>query len=328
MKTWKAVVGLIAVAALGIGYARWQARPLTVPELITLYKLPNSQFAEIDGVQVHYAVDGAKDLPCVVMLQGVNQNLRIYDGVVDAMKSDFHMLRIDTLTMGLTAPDPKMEYGADRNQRIVEALTQRLGLTRCSFLTNGGGGRITYRYATAHPERVERVIFINSAGAPHNYPPAPAPSLFDRAKGWISPRNAWADRLYSEFGSIPPSPEWVQMTYDMNRRAGLDKEIKIAKVAASGDDAEKYLPNLRMPTLVLWGTTSHATPVSDVKVFEKALSNSPSMTKLYEHAGHHPFLEYPKDVVRDMTAFLKGERDGELRQPVQAETPTAGATVP
>ena len=325
MSALKVVVGVVVVAALFVGYTRWEARPLTIPELSAKYKLPNSQFADIDGVQVHYAEDGAKDLPCVVMLQGVNTNLRIWDPIVDDLKKTFRLIRIDTLTMGLTSPDPKGDYSAGRNPHIIETMMDRLGAPRCAFVTNGGGGRIAYRIADSHPERVERIVMMNSAGAPHD--PAKRPAPPNAVKAFFAPYSAFAGTTRRDYGAVPPTEAFIRQNYDMNRRAGLASEIKLAKVGAAGDDAQSYLPKVRVPVLLIWGATDVQVPIEDLAVFERSLTNAPNMTKVYKDAGHYPYLEHPKDAVRDITAFLSGAYDGELRQPAQSETPPANATV-
>ncbi len=311
----KILAAAVVIAALtgGIGYARWTQRPLTLAELTAIYKLPNSQFTEIDGLKVHFAENGAKDLPCLVLAQGATMNLRLWDDLVSRLQPQFHILRIDTLTQGLTAPDPQGDYSAGHDTRILETFMQRLGLTRCTFIGNGGGGRIAYRYAAAHPAQVDKLVLIASEGAPH---PVPAPkrqvAKFRRLVGLFSAKNAWTDRFYESFGAIPPTRELLQMTYDMNRRAGLEDEQRLADAAhAGGDDAEAVLPKITAPTLLLWGTGDTTTPSMDAESFAAWLTSAPSTTRLYNFAGHYPFIEFPKDVTRDILEFLSGAHQGD-----------------
>src|SRR4051812_17775852 len=79
-----AVLIVLGAIAAGAGYVALTTGMLEIPiaELKAKYELPNSKFMDIDGIQVHYAEDGSKDLPTLVLIHASFMNLRSWDQLV------------------------------------------------------------------------------------------------------------------------------------------------------------------------------------------------------------------------------------------------------
>ena len=131
-----AIVIVLAAVAAGAGYVALTRGLFEIPmaEMKAKYALPNSKYMDIDGIQVHYAEDGAKDLPTLVLIHASFMNLRSWDQLTKDLSSQFHIVRLDLLTFGLTGPDPKNEYSTERNLLIVDELTRRLGIEKFHIL--------------------------------------------------------------------------------------------------------------------------------------------------------------------------------------------------
>jgi pimeloyl-ACP methyl ester carboxylesterase len=67
---------------------------------------------------------------------------------------------------------------------------------------------------------------------------------------------------------------------------------------------EKDLPNIKAPTLILWGDKDKIIDISSVPVFEKGLKNH--KTVIIKDCGHCPMMEKPQETATQYLDFVKG----------------------
>jgi proline iminopeptidase len=68
------------------------------------------------------------------------------------------------------------------------------------------------------------------------------------------------------------------------------------------DNSEKY-KNIKSPVLVLTGKYDFGAPYHLWEEFNGIIPNF--TLKVYEHAGHNPFMEYPEDFTKDVLEWVK-----------------------
>lgn len=60
-------------------------------------------------------------------------------------------------------------------------------------------------------------------------------------------------------------------------------------VKSVNEDLKGEMPNIKAPTLLVWGENDTATPVSDAKTMEKLIPNAGLV--VLKNAGHFAFVE-------------------------------------
>jgi pimeloyl-ACP methyl ester carboxylesterase len=301
-----ALLGAAGVAALALERG-WLEVPLA--DLTRRYALPESRFVAIDGVNVHYVDSGTGD--AVVLLHASYQSLRSWDALAGLLDDRFRVIRLDLSGAGLTGPDPTGQYGIERSMALVIGLLDELGLGQAAVVGTSSGGITAFRLAAAHPERVTRLILINAAGLPRTAatnplrPPPSGPAGWVQAR-WRS-RGFWEQSLSDNF--VPPhrpSPDLVQMTFDLNRRAGWrDITARFLANFRTGDP-QAVLMDVRAPTLILWGLENRTLSHLEAEVFAYWLPNATVTIRKYPGLGHYAYLEEPAVVAGDIAAFLAG----------------------
>ena len=107
----------------------------------------------------------------LVFLHGLLVNGRLWDGVAERLAPDFRCIVPDLPLGSHAAP---MNSDADLTPpgiaRLVVDLGDALGLDRVTLVGNDSGGAISQLVATAHPNRVGRLILTN-CDAYDNFPP-------------------------------------------------------------------------------------------------------------------------------------------------------------
>ena len=289
---------------------------LSLQELEQRYATDDSRFADIDGVRLHYMDQGSGDP--VLLLHASFMNLRTWDSLAGALSADHRVLRPDVLISGLTGPEPNGEYSFERNLELVLGLMDRLEIPRFSIVATSSGGIIGYRLASRYPDRVTRLVLVNSAGLPRTARTNP-----NRARGrrsllsWIreryqSPANVYG-ALDQNFIEPHEPPEWlVDMNYDMWRREGR-REAGAAQLRSfRTGDPQALLAKITAPTMVLWGLDNQTVVHLEADVFQHWLTSAPTLVKKYPGVGHYLYLEIPDEFERDVKDFLAGELDEEL----------------
>ena len=71
------------------------------------------------------------------------------------------------------------------------------------------------------------------------------------------------------------------------------------------EDQKKYLPKIKVPTLLIWGQNDTAISIKDAKIMEKLIPDSGLV--LYENSGHYSYLENLNNCIIVLFEFLKND---------------------
>lgn len=178
-----AIVVLIALASFWL----W-APDKPRASLEAKYLAAPGDMLDVAGVGLHVRDSGPKDAPAIIMLHGFGSSLHTWEGWARALEQDYRVIRLDLPGSGLSGPDPTGDYTDARTTEILLALMNRLGLARASLAGNSIGGRIAWRFAATHPERVIKLVLVAPDGVESDgivYGRAPVVSGTARAMRYV-----------------------------------------------------------------------------------------------------------------------------------------------
>lgn len=298
--------GLILLALCATGFLFWSAtRGLDPATLEARYALPTDQFIDVDGLRVRVRTEGPKDAPMLVLLHGFTFSLESFDGWAQTLSKTRRVIRYDLAGHGLTGPDAQKRYAIAERVAFHEKVMNALGVDKADLAGNSLGGLIAWRYAAAHPDRVGRLILIDSGGYSINGVgdtpvEAPAPMkaflLTAPAAGVATAFGA----IYGDDAKITPAR--LSLARDMMRRRGNGQAAieHIAEFTLPDPTAE--LAKVTAPTLILWGEADAFIPLDHADKFRDTIADS--VLKTYPGAGHAPHEEIVAETIEDATAFL------------------------
>ena len=114
------------------------------------------------GADLHYRLDGPHGAPPVVFSNSLGCDWHMWDAQVAALEDRFRLVRYDTRGHGRSGdagePVTLEELAGD-----VLALMDHLGITRSHLCGLSLGGATALWLAAHHPERLDRVVFANTA---------------------------------------------------------------------------------------------------------------------------------------------------------------------
>ena len=134
-------------------------------------KLPDyhfqSRFLTLSGHKLHYLDEGSG--PAVVMVHG-NPNWTYYwRKLIPALSDRFRCLALDHIGCGLSDKPDDAHYSYTLSQRIadLESWTDSLSISGpISLIAHDWGGMIACGFAVRHPERISKLVLLNTAAFP------------------------------------------------------------------------------------------------------------------------------------------------------------------
>jgi 3-oxoadipate enol-lactonase len=119
-------------------------------------------FADVPGARLHYRMDGARDLPLLVLSNSLGTDVSMWEPQMDALLPHCRVLRYDTRGHGQSAVPPG-PYSVDDLGRDVVALLDHVEAARASFCGLSMGG-VTGMWLGIHaPSRIDSLVLANTA---------------------------------------------------------------------------------------------------------------------------------------------------------------------
>ncbi len=285
----------------------------TIPlsKLKEKYADSESKIIQIDDMNIHYKDEGQG--PVLILLHGVCSSLHTWDGWTERLKDRYRIIRLDIPGFGLTGPAPdKSFYQIDAAVKLFEKLTTAMKLEKFSIAGNSMGGYIAWKYTLKNPDKVEKLILIDSVGFPQPLPWfisfASNPLVRPYARH-IMPRFIFDKVVYQVYGDKSKVTKKVKDRYfelamrDGNKDAMVDVFTEFRK-QAKDKNLSRGIKDLKPPTLVMWGTKDALIPFKYFDNWKKELPTAKFIQ--YEGAGHIPMEEIPDETARDADMFLSG----------------------
>jgi proline iminopeptidase len=202
----------------------------------------------------------------------------------------------------------------------LEALRIHLKQDRLFLAGHSWGGMLAMAYAAAHPDRIDRLILIDSGGPTLEF----GTWFEDNIRARMRPEDVEAERYWKEAAKRGVSADKAEVeavraitpAYFFDRAKGLafaaqmpddslDAEGSAMLFAdlAKSYDVRAGLRTLDRPTLIVHG---HQDPIGD-KTAEDLHSLIQSSTLIYlDECGHFPWLEQPEAFRQAIDSFLAG----------------------
>lgn len=128
-----------------------------------------SHYLETRGLRLHYLDEGPAEAPPVLMLHGNPTWSFYYRNLVLALRDGYRCIVPDHVGCGLSDKPGDEAYDYRLQSRIedLETLLESLSLTRpLTLVVHDWGGMIGFAWAVRNPERVGRLVILNTAAFP------------------------------------------------------------------------------------------------------------------------------------------------------------------
>ena len=314
-----ALVFLIGFAVLLGGAAVWAWTPdKSLDELEATYLRSKADYLDVAGLRLHVRDDGPRDAPVIILLHGLASSLHTWEPWAADLSAQYRVIRYDQPGFALTGPDPSGDYSDDRGVAVLGALMDRLGVGEAVLAGNSMGGKIAWKFAAAHPERVRALVLISPDGFASpgfQYGKAPEVPMIMNLMTYVLPKAMLRASLEPAYANPKRlTDKTVDRYYDMLIAPGVRSAIIDRMKQTILVDPVPLLKQVRCPVLLLWGEKDGMIPVANAQDYLKALPDA-RLSPLSD-LGHVPFEEDPQTSLKPVRDFLSS-----LPPPRQAASP-------
>jgi pimeloyl-ACP methyl ester carboxylesterase len=156
---------------------------------MTTQNEPTSHFCASQGLKIHYLDWGNKDAPTLLLLHGTRDHARSWDWTARALRKSWHVVAMDLRGHGDSAWSPDGAYLLPYHLLDLVELADHLGPAPVTMVAHSFGGSVASRYAGIYPERVRKMVFVDSLGpAPDTLESWAKEGPVKRSRNWIAQR--------------------------------------------------------------------------------------------------------------------------------------------
>ncbi len=217
----------------------------------------------------------------LIILHGLMGNLSNFDGVFDHFSNLGYRIIMPELPLYTL---PILKTNVKNLSGFVKSFAKHLGLKKYILIGNSLGGHVALYHTKSNSDKVIGLVLTGSSG------------LYENAMGGSYPKRGDYEYIKNKTQDVFYDPkiatkEVVDDVFNtLNDRSKLIRTLAIAKSAIRHNMA-KDLPNMHLPTCLLWGKNDNVTPPEVAEEFHSLLPNS----ELYwlDKCGHAPMMEHP-----------------------------------
>lgn len=307
------LVGLAAIVAIA-GYFALKRSDIAYETLAARYESAASRYVDLPGgVRMHYRDQGAQGGPTLVLIHGFSASLHTWEPWVERLGDRYRIVSLDLPGHGLTSAPAGYRPSMQGYAEIVSAFARTQGLERFFIAGNSMGGHVAWEYALAHPEQVQALILVDSAGWPDTRADAEGkPLVFRLLQSPLAPllRDLDTTRMTRDalLTAFPARPELVDESmvarYTELSRAPGRRDVLLALMSESSRSyaTPERLAALAMPVLILQGSQDALIPAEHARQFKDAIPHAELL--VFEGAGHAPQEEIADDSAVAVREFL------------------------
>jgi pimeloyl-ACP methyl ester carboxylesterase len=216
----------------------------------------------------------------LLLLHGLFGALSNWEGVVSRFSKNFRVV----IPMLPIYEMPIREAGLEGLQKFVEDFVAFKSLNKMIIMGNSLGGHVALLYTLSNADKVKKLILTGSSG------------LFEDSMGGSYPKRGNYDYIrervaYTFYDPKVATKDLVDEVFETTK--SIPKCMRIVAIAKSAQrhNMADEIPNIKAPTLLVWGLNDTITPPIVAHEFNRLIPNSD--LKFIDRCCHAPMMEHP-----------------------------------
>ena len=245
----------------------------------------------VNNLAVEYIDEGSG--PTILMLHGWKDTLHTFDPLLREFSGQYRIIRLDLPGFGASQMPPR-DWDLQDYVDFVCAFIEKQNLTIDILVGHSFGGRITIKGVSNMALKPQKIVLIAAAGLAQRRTTRNAILAFVAKVGKV-------------VTAIPPLSFWRK---DLRRRlyehVGRDYfasgALRGTFLKIVGEDLANAAANIKIPTLLIWGSEDDQTPLEEGRRIHEIIKGSQLET--FQNAGHFVHKERPEQVARRIELFI------------------------
>lgn len=269
----------------------------------------SKQFARVDGHRIAY-IDEGNGMP-VLLMHGIPTNALMWRDVIPVLSKHFRVIAPDLLNYGQSEMPEHADVSINAQRQIMFGLLDALGIRRAHLVGHDIGGGVAQLMTVERPERIDRLVLIDSVCfdswpipefEPMQRPGAEADmsleEFVEMIRGFM-PKGVVDKQVMTptviDLYTTPWSTEKGKQAFFRNLRR-LNSEYTLA--------ISNELQQLPHTALIVWGEKDPFQKPDYGPRLEQAIPNA--RLRVIEDVGHWLLEEKPAEVSDFILNFLHG----------------------
>lgn len=227
----------------------------------------------------------------LLLLHGLFGALSNWESVVDRFRQQYRVV----IPMLPIYEMPIRKADLDGLLTHLQAFVKHYKLEHMTLMGNSLGGHIALLYTLAHPEKVERLVLTGSSG------------LFENGMGGSYPKRGSYEYIkerveYTFYDPKTATKEYIDEVFETTK--SIPKCMRIVSIAKSAQrhNLANALPEIKAPTLLIWGLNDTITPPMVAHEFNRLIPNS--TLRFIDKCCHAPMMEHPEKFNQILSDYL------------------------
>jgi len=277
--------------------------------------LQEEKYAQIDGSRICYIDEG--EGPAVLLVHGLGGSMCNWAPTIEHLKRANRVIAIDLPGFGkseCTGGDCSVESFV----AAIRGLLAHLGVEKACIIGNSLGGLITLHITLNHPDMVESIVLVDSAGT-HGFPELLKVGLRRLPPRWVKRmmlvfvsylvRFKFSYRMAGIYNLNEYTRVLLQEAIDTAARSDLAEYLETyfrTTLAVVGNRYDERLAEITKPVLVVWGQNDIGLPIKIGQRINRLIKGS--FLVAIPKAAHVPQLDQPEAFNAAVDRFLAGAR--------------------
>jgi pimeloyl-ACP methyl ester carboxylesterase len=257
----------------------------------------SSRCLQLGPYRVHY-FEGGNGRP-LLLIHGLGARSEYWAPQMPSyVANGFHLYAIDLLGCGQT-DRPDIAYTIQQQTDMVRDFMEALRIERADVVGWSMGGWVALQFALQHPERIRRLVVMDSAGI--SFDPGLKPKV-------IPPRTLEEWRQMQAVLDFNPVRFPAFLERDLMRVVARNAKTvrRAAESILGGEDLlDNRLSHIDAPVLIVWGEQDAMIPLSVGRRMHEAIRGS--VLQIYSKCGHMGPATCAARIVPRVIEFLLGD---------------------
>lgn len=290
------LVSLLIFCLLIASLFLWSSYRINTREVHSGQELAtDGRFVKVGDVNTHYIREGnGKPL---VLIHGIFSSAFVWHKNTDELSKYFDVIAVDLKGHGYSDKPADGRYSRENIRQFMLDFMDAIKVDKAIFVGHSWGGGIAMDLALTCPQRVEKLVLIDSAGYPlkHNFfswlLKLPGMGKFLLAVcdkeivEWILRKGVFFEPSLVTDKEIEG---WIRPYY-VKGAAQAALELRNFDFVIG-----EHIKDISCPTLIIWGKEDKSLPVKMAEKFKKDIKDS--MLNIIPNCGHNTQEEKPKKV--------------------------------